>query len=234
MIVLSLEKMVQALKKHDIHPGDIVMYFIALMSTLLLGLSVFSFLPTLYYIVFGFMKSYLESEALPLPLILHVFDIWHLWFSLVMVVLVVLGILLCFKTNYDGDNKSFVMRFICLNWPLTVRIITITGFLFLGSMLLIAIKYIPELKQLTEQSAIHESSNQSITPLNVIKKLLKRTEVFSSLVGKITLLQEATLVFKRLSNVSFYMYCLTHLGALLSALWYFVIMRHSFKRIAYS
>ena len=233
MIVWSVDKMVQALKKDEIHSGHVVIYFIGMIALLLLGGSVFNFLCMLYYHTFGFIKHYLESETAPLPLTLHVFDIWHVWFSLLMVIIVVLGILWCYKTNAHGDNRAFVMRFICLNWPLTMRIITVTGLLFFGCMAVVAIKYIPQLKQLTEQPVSSERS-EKITPLNIFKKLLKRTPLFSSLVGKITMLQEATIVFKRLSKISFYLYCLTHLGALLSALWYFVMMRSYFKRIAYS
>lgn len=233
MILWSVEKMVQALKKDEIHSGHIVMYFIGMIGTLLLGCSVFNFLCTLYYHTFGFIKQYLESEAAPLPLTFHVFDIWHVWFSLCMVIIVVLGILWCYHTNARGDNRAFVMRFICLNWPLTMRITTITGFLFFGCMAVIAVKYVPQLKQLTDQSASSGVSD-AVTPLNILKKVLKRTVMFSSLVGKITVLQEAVVVFKQLSTVSFYMYCLAHLGALLSALWYFVMMRSYFKRIAYA
>ena len=79
---------------------------------MLLGYSVFNYLPTLYYISFGAIKHYLEAEAAPLPLVIHVFDIWHVLFSLLMVGVVVGGIAWCYYINARGDNKQFIMRFI--------------------------------------------------------------------------------------------------------------------------
>ena len=33
------------------------------------------------------------------------------------------GILLCFEANRRGDGKRFVERFVCIGWPITVRVL---------------------------------------------------------------------------------------------------------------
>ena len=33
-----------------------------------------------------------------------------------------IGIIQCYKINTQGDNKEFIERVICLNWPITVQI----------------------------------------------------------------------------------------------------------------
>lgn len=34
---------------------------------------------------------------------------------------VIIGVLLCYKVNEQGDNKEFIDRFICLSWPIAIR-----------------------------------------------------------------------------------------------------------------
>ena len=45
--------------------------------------------------------------------------------SLAYIFLVVLGTIFCYKANKEGDNKEFVDRFICLSWPIGIRIAAI-------------------------------------------------------------------------------------------------------------
>jgi hypothetical protein len=230
MIVWSLQRMVEKLRIDGIHSGALVMYFIGMMGMLLLGCSVFNFLPTLYYVTFGGIKHYLEAHAAPLPLVIHVFDIWHIWFSLLMTVIVILGIVWCYCTNARGDKKQFIMRFICLNWPLSLRILVVTGMLFAAGMMLLTGWYAPKLRQLAESSEQSETQTKA-TPLAMFSKIIKKVSV-PMLIGKITMVQEAKSLYDQISIISFYIYCLTHLGALLCAIWYFIVMQRCFKTIA--
>jgi hypothetical protein len=42
--------------------------------------------------------------------------------SITSVVLVFLGTVFCYKVNSRGDNQEFIDRYICLGWPLTIKI----------------------------------------------------------------------------------------------------------------
>lgn len=42
--------------------------------------------------------------------------------SITSVTLAFVGTLLCYKVNSRGDNQEFIDRYICLGWPLTVKI----------------------------------------------------------------------------------------------------------------
>jgi hypothetical protein len=35
------------------------------------------------------------------------------------------GILVCYEANRQGDNREFVNRFVCLSWPITIRLLTL-------------------------------------------------------------------------------------------------------------
>jgi hypothetical protein len=39
----------------------------------------------------------------------------------------VAGVALCFEANHEGDDRDFVSRFICLSWPITVRLMVLAG-----------------------------------------------------------------------------------------------------------
>lgn len=45
--------------------------------------------------------------------------------SLAIISITLLGIILCYKANKKGDNKEFIDRFICLSWPIGVRLFVI-------------------------------------------------------------------------------------------------------------
>ena len=221
----SIRTVQQELKSGGVLARDLVLYFIAIISLLMMGCSVFSFLPTLYYLSFGMIKSYLEHQAAPLALTIDIFDIWHQWFALIMVLVVIAGILECYTINKAGDNQRFIVRFICLNLPITVRICVLTALLYAGGLLGMFYRYTPLLKSLSEET----STNNTI--FDVIKFTVKKMNVVKTVMDKVTSVQNATVLFAQLSETSFYAYCLTHVGALCSALFYFFLMRRSFKKI---
>jgi hypothetical protein len=35
------------------------------------------------------------------------------------------GVLLCYEANRQGDNREFVNQFVCLSWPVTIRLLTL-------------------------------------------------------------------------------------------------------------
>ena len=129
-----------------------------------------------------------------------------------------------------GDKKQFIMRFICLNWPLSLRILVVTGMLFVAGMMLLTGWYAPKLRQLAGRSEQSETQTKA-TPLAIFSKIIKKVSV-PMLIGKITMVQEAKSLYDQISIISFYIYCLTHLAALLCAIWYFIVMQRCFKTIA--
>ena len=41
---------------------------------------------------------------------------------LIVILLVIVGVFLCYRTNAKGDNKYFLSRFICLGFPIFIKI----------------------------------------------------------------------------------------------------------------
>ena len=42
---------------------------------------------------------------------------------LIVLTLTMLGIFYCFRINKRGDNDQFIVRMVCLSWPITIKII---------------------------------------------------------------------------------------------------------------
>jgi len=65
----------------------------------------------------------------------HLLPNYLLYSNLVQAVLTGLGLYSCYKANYQGDNKDFIGRYICLFVPTTIRIMLLTIFLMVPIML---------------------------------------------------------------------------------------------------
>jgi len=44
------------------------------------------------------------------------------YYTVVNIVLILIGTLLCYNSNVEGDNKDFIVRYICLSIPIGIRI----------------------------------------------------------------------------------------------------------------
>jgi hypothetical protein len=43
--------------------------------------------------------------------------------SIASVAVNIIGLLICYQANSRGDNRDFVVRFICMSWPVTWRLV---------------------------------------------------------------------------------------------------------------
>jgi hypothetical protein len=63
----------------------------------------------------------------------HPYEITDLISGISWLVITGIGILLCYRTNRNGDNNDFVGRMICLTWPIGIKLLVFavpTGILF--------------------------------------------------------------------------------------------------------
>jgi hypothetical protein len=56
--------------------------------------------------------------------------------TLSIIFVTIIGILVCFDANSQGDGNNFIERFICISWPITIKITTFI-MIFLVLMLLL-------------------------------------------------------------------------------------------------
>ncbi len=56
--------------------------------------------------------------------------------SVLILVITVFGVYYCYKINSQGDNKEFMIRFICLGLPAVIRILAMFLPFFIGAIII--------------------------------------------------------------------------------------------------
>ncbi len=73
------------------------------------------------------MSSFISSK-------IHVeLESWDIFIDCFNLFITIIGILVCYKTNTDGDNKDFIERFVCLSFPVLIQVALI---MLLASLIL--------------------------------------------------------------------------------------------------
>lgn len=55
--------------------------------------------------------------------------------AVTVIAITVGGILFCYQANRQGDDKEFIKRFVCLSWPITLKVTVIFLAVYIGYMI---------------------------------------------------------------------------------------------------
>lgn len=97
---------------------------------------------TLKYLLFFFMGMVLKnmcfemSTGLTVPASSALSNKAMVTTYLVIGLITILGIYLCYRKNYQGDDNHFVERFICLTIPVNIRLFFLAVLYFMGQYFL--------------------------------------------------------------------------------------------------
>jgi hypothetical protein len=228
MYFWNINGLIDDLRTNKVSTADLTIYAALLSLTLLLSLNVINILPLLYDALFSIAKEYLEKQTAPTSLTISVYDYYNSPFLNLKLAVVVVGIIFCFFIN-KGNIKQFLTRIIALSWPITFRIIVITGSIFLVIMALIGAYFGYKLLLIT-------ATDQKITGpkiLKPLKMLTKATVVYP--IGKTIWTQgqnlvKAQIIFDQISRASYLMYWFTHITAFFSTLWWMLRLQKGIRK----
>jgi hypothetical protein len=65
------------------------------------------------YVLFFEINGYLNESP----------DFWPILRSAVTVMTTIIGIIFCYRANSEGDGQEFIDRFICLSWPIAIKVV---------------------------------------------------------------------------------------------------------------
>jgi hypothetical protein len=65
------------------------------------------------YVLFFEVNGYLSESP----------DLWPILRSAVTVMTTIIGIIVCYRANAEGDGQEFIDRFICLSWPIAIEVV---------------------------------------------------------------------------------------------------------------
>lgn len=59
---------------------------------------------------------------------------WDIYIDIALLVITILGMIICYKTNKKGDDKEYIERYVCIGFPILIQtiilMVIITIFLF--------------------------------------------------------------------------------------------------------
>ncbi|MBT3455801.1 hypothetical protein HN446_01945 [bacterium] len=228
MYIWRVGKLVEEFKNGTLTEQEKVKYVISFCLFQATGLTVYSWVPLSYRILFINTFSYL-SRVLPKAYAPKIAFMLEALFMAAPFLLTALGIWYCYRENKKGDDKNFVDRFVCLSVPIIKQIIVIT---ILFYVLIIAGTYFIFSEQL-------DMFLNSLVP-NIKGPVAPKTHI-GLLVGLIKVIPQAIQIpgkikahWAYLTNVICYAYMLFSSTSIVTTIVYYIRVRSKIKIIAES
>lgn len=223
MYFLNVQKVAEQFRFNTIDNIDKVVYFLFSLVQLLLRFTVFNALPFLYHTLF-YSAQYQLDEAIQLPhlklAVYHTVD--HIIpFFLLLFCSVMFFLFYVFYGRYAGryTPADFVERVVCLSFPISMRIIMMTSFVFLVATFSIGFYFNSELLMLGQKIDIKNGW------LQILYHLLDKINVIGWISEGIKTLKQAEALFVEMNWWSWYFYCVSQVFALFSTFWYFCVLK---------
>lgn len=120
-------------KEHRITPWDKFQYLMAILLYIPTGLMGSNWIPGMYRTVYRSINQLLALEAPQIPP-LQIFNDFNFVTDIATMVIIALGITVCFFANRRGDGRNFIERFMCMSIPITLRVSFYILLLFIIAM----------------------------------------------------------------------------------------------------
>lgn len=197
---------------------DRLTYLFILVLQFTFGLLIFQAVPTVYRYLFTFAKEHLEARTGHPSLTVTVYNYTPDWFPWAVGIIIIAGVIACWVAHYPGKLHSFVDRWICLNTPISTRILFVSLLFFCIPVFFGGLYYANQLFEL--QQSIGKSP-MSANPLKFIWSLFTRATGIKALLNGLSLLEGAQRIFKNINQFSFNAHLASYWIALISTALYF-------------
>jgi hypothetical protein len=219
MNIWNVDKVIEKIKQKKITVSESVGYLISICFLAIAHLSPFNFLPTAYLLTMIPIKKYLEQEAKPAQLPIDIFsDSEHIFFWALIVISLV-GFFLCWIACRNSLKQCMYSMW-CITLPLWVRILVVTAILYALTISTCSVYFITKL-QAIEQTKVTLKDPLTFLPHFLVHALWKGAQSYKT----------AQTIYAQISITSYYLYLATHIGALISSLWYFMRLYHALRRV---
>lgn len=219
MYFWNAARLSQELRAETVHTLDKVIYFALLLAQLILRITPYNLIPLLYHTLFHYAQQKLAQE-IPVPaLSLKVFHVIDYQMPIVLLVISFLMLIWLSITCKDNDAGHFIERIVCLNGPISIRIMCITSCIFLAAASAAGFYFISQLTALAQQTSLNEGL------LDYAYKLLNKANFVSKLWQGMKTLKQAELILHQMNLASWYFYWAAQIIAILSTIWYFLTMK---------
>lgn len=222
-------KLTTRLKEHKVGTVSKLIYALIMVVQYATGLLVFQAIPTIYTYLFTFAKEKLEEQTGHPSLTIKVYQEAPEWFPWALGFVIILGILSCIIAHYPQSPRSFIDRWVCLNTPISLRILFVSLLFFSIPIILGALYFTNELSQL--QQAVSKATF-SYNPVKLLWNIFKKASGLKIILNGLALLEGAQKIFKSINEFSFYAHLASYWIALVSTILYFIQLQKRLRCIA--
>jgi hypothetical protein len=220
MYLIHTKQVAKALKADKIHTFDKIMYFLFFIFQCVAGVTAFNIMPAMYRFIFSIAKTILDKKAdhPDLQVIVYKMPEYHL--DTLIVVIALMGIIACYWTHAKESSQLFIERFVCLNTPISIRIIIASVFMLCIPLALLTVYFGLQLLALKVPEPL-----PAITKWQYVVQTIKKANVIKTLWDNVQLFQRAQDIFAQINLVSYITYIASYCMALHSTFVYFSCMR---------
>lgn len=216
------------LARNKVGVSNFIIYLTLLGLVFATGISVVTLLPKLYYFVFSYAKTYLETQVKPAPLEINVYGHMDDLFLAANLVIVCAGIFFAFFVHH-GSFKEFVMRSVALSWPIMVRLMVITTILFSFIVGGIGIYFLYKLLLISKMEA--PKGPMFLRPLKYAFKLTGTYGTAKNIWIQVHALPKAQKIFAQINDFSFYASWTCNLMSVFSTMWWMLTLQEKIRLI---
>lgn len=219
-------KLTCQLKHHTVSSVGKLVYLFIFIVQYATGFLVFQAVPTVYRMLFAYAKEQLEMHTGHPSLMVKVHQTTPEWFPSALTMIVIIGFIACFFAHYPHNLRLFIDRFICLNTPISLRILFVSLLFFGLAMLFGGLHFANEFLELQE-SVTHVPAGTFSSLWSYFSQLTGLRYIIEGL----ALLEGAQHIFKDINVFSFYAHTASYSIALVSTALYFWQMQKQMRCI---
>ena len=219
MYFWNTHKLAHRLQTHAVHDIDKVAYFLIFLGQLIFRITSFNCIPVLYHSLFHYVQHQLAITVEHPNLRFMVYHTVDHIFPILLLILCIVMLIWLYKTYGKNGAPHFVERIVCLNWPISVRIMLITSITFLLAAACAGFYFTSKLMMLTQAPEVKRNLVGNF--FHIIGKIKVVGKIWESL----KTLKQAEAIFVQMNQYSWYFYWSSQGLALISTVWYFCAMK---------
>lgn len=218
MYIWGTDKLTRQLREGKTTTISRISYLFVFVVQYATGLLVFQAVPTIYRLAFDYAKEHIEAQAGHPSLKITVYHSAPEWFWWALGTVIAVGLLACWLAHCTQGVHRFIDRFICLNTPISTRILFVTLLFFGLGLLFGALHFTGKLHSLLQPV---KSPRMGLDPVKFLWKTLTKVTGLKLIFKNLALLERAQAIFKEINQFSFLMYRISYWTALGSVICYF-------------
>lgn len=224
MSFFNVQTLTTKLREHSVSGIDKITYFLLFFAQLIFHITPVTWIPTLYALVFRQIQHQLDITVQVPALTLTVYETINHLYPFFFITVYILFFIWIYKLLGNNKIPCMVERIICLQGPISMRIMFFMSCLFLIAIGVVGYYFTSKLLMLTQ------AAERTPGVWNSLYRLGKKINIVGKLWNALTTLKEAEAIYKQMNLASLYFYWTSQILAIISTVWYFRALKKYVKQ----